>query len=167
MQSLLKDYHPPAVGRAASSPLPGRAGGGLRDRLKLIGAVSGLLVALLVTAWQLFGGPPSPGTLSRQRTVIDSETKELIVDFMISDGGTAPWKNPKTGRNTLYPAEPCLWTRDGKAKINPTWVLLNEYQGQAGETICPDCGRRVVSRNPTPPAKLLVEAAERDAKGGK
>jgi hypothetical protein len=49
-----------------------------------------------------------------------------------------------------WPAELCFWTKDGKAKGEPTPVLLNENLGKSEATFCPDCGRLVVGRNPPP-----------------
>ncbi len=101
-----------------------------------------------------------PGVASRIRAVIDAETGEVLPEFRIRDGTSIPWRNPKTGRDTLYPATECFWTADGKAKLEPTYVLLNEYVGKPGPTYCPECGRVVVPHNPLPPAHLLIEAAQ-------
>lgn len=165
LPSLLDDH--PAAAEPARRPSVGGGIGGSKEKLKLGGALAALVVAGGLLSWQLFGGPPSPAELSRYQTVIDRETGELFEQFRTPKGGRAPYENPKTGRATLVPAEPCYWTKDGKAKLTPTWVLLNEYSGKEGTTLCPDCGRRVVSLNPSPPGKLMVEAAEREAKGGK
>ncbi len=72
---------------------------------------------------------PSLNDLSRQRTAIDSETGKIYENFRVKDGLAWPWKNPDTGQNTLYPPEFCYWTKDGKAKMEPTLVLLNELVG--------------------------------------
>ena len=45
-----------------------------------------------------------------------------------------------------------------KAKLEPTYVLLNKYIGKPGPTICPDCGREVKGHNPLPPPELMEEA---------
>lgn len=125
--------------------------------LATIGAV-GLLV--YVVARHTFLAEADPGDVSRHRLAIDSETGKVIKDFKVEEGRTYPWINPATGKATLYPAEVCMWTKDGKAKLEPTYVLLNELIGKAGPTICPDCGRTVVGHNPMPPANLIREAYE-------
>lgn len=105
----------------------------------------------------------SPDVQSRYRTLVDSETGEVFVDFKVPTGSTFPIKNPKSGKPTLYMGEPCYWTKDGKAKLEPTWVLVKQSIGLPGPTICPDCGRKVVPHNPTPPDELMIEAAQRAA----
>ena len=128
-----------------------------------------IALGFLAMAWVIFsvasGSGADPGRASRHRTMIDSVTLEVFEDYGIREGETIPYKNPKTGERTLYPAEKCYWTRDGKAKLEPTYVLLNETIGKPGPTICPDCGRRVVGHNPMPPLELLQEA-ENAAGGG-
>jgi hypothetical protein len=67
-------------------------------------------------------------------------------------GETLPILSPYSGKNTGMPAEPCYWTKEGKAKADPTWVLLNSEKPvpEPEPTFCPDCGRLVVPRNPPP-----------------
>ena len=127
-------------------------------------SILGIAVAALVVAYQLFGGPPSAATLSRTRDMMCAETGIAFERYSVPDGATFPLPNPKTGRSTLYPAEKCYWTKDGKAKITPTLVLLNEFTGKSGPTICPDCGRKVTPHNAPPPMDLRLEAAEREGK---
>ena len=64
---------------------------------------------------------------------------------------SVPAKAP-SGGNTGYPSEKCYWTKDGKIKTEPTYVLLNIYKNSSEPTFCPDCGRLVVSHNPAPVA---------------
>lgn len=120
------------------------------------GACTLLAVGMLV--YQFTGY--DPGADSRTRTMIDAATGEVFLEYRVSDGTRAPYKHPKTGEHTLYPAESCFWTRDGKAKLEPTYVLVNEYVGKSGPTLCPDCGRKVVPRNPMPPAELIIAASK-------
>ncbi|MFO0836306.1 MAG: hypothetical protein U0638_15165 [Phycisphaerales bacterium] len=130
----------------------------LRKILAMVGASAAVLVfAILLLRSTLFSGPDA-GDLSRRRMVIDTKTGEVIKDFPIPENSTMPWTNPKTGEKTLVQGEGCFWTKDGKAKLEPTYVLLNEMTGKPGPTICPDCGRTVVAHNPLPPAELLREA---------
>ena len=98
---------------------------------------------------------------SQERTLIDTETGEVFVDYRVPDGVAFPLENPNTGSATLMPAEACNWTGDGRAKWEPTWVYVPE-----GETVaCPDCGRDVVGRNPQPPVELMLEALDRQERG--
>jgi hypothetical protein len=103
-------------------------------------------------------GGESPGAASRARVVADALTGEIFHDYPVPDGEGFPWKSPKTGDRTIYPAEACFWTKDGKAKLQPTWVSLKQHAGSSEKTICPDCGREVVFHNPRPPPELLDEA---------
>jgi len=78
-------------------------------------------------------------------------------------GETIPVESPYTHRKTGYPTEKCFWTRDGKRKLKPTYVLLNKYRGKKGPTICPDCGRIVYPHNPTPPPETPLASQPADA----
>ncbi|MCA9279270.1 MAG: hypothetical protein H6815_08215 [Phycisphaeraceae bacterium] len=101
---------------------------------------------------------PSSAAVTSTRLVMDAETGEIFDNFRVPKDQPFPWKNPKTGRNTLYMPEKCYWTPDGKAKNTPDYVLLNKFTGKAGPTLCPVCGKEVREHNPTPPDELLVEA---------
>lgn len=130
----------------------------LKKTLSIVGAVGSLLVLAVLVLRATLLASPDAGDLSRRRMVIDTKTGEIIKDFPIPENSTMPWTNPKTGEKTLVQGEACFWTKDGKAKLEPTYVLLNEMTGKTGPTICPDCGRTVVAHNPLPPAELLREA---------
>jgi len=137
-----------------------RASGATPDRrraLMVAGSILAIIASIAFIAYQIFPSSVSAGAESRRRTLIDAETGEVFEDFPIRDGDRQPWTNPKTGKPSLFPAERCFWTRDGKAKLTPTWVLLNRYANKPGDTICPDCGRRVVPHNPAPPDELFNE----------
>ena len=138
---------------AAAAPL---------DRKKLIlsslAGAGAVIVLLVVIGRMLFFTAATASEVSRVRVAVDSETGEVIEQFHISEGMSYPWTNPKTGKATLYPPESCYWTKDGKAKLDPTYVVLNELTGKPGKTICPDCGREVRVHNPLPPAQLLQAA---------
>lgn len=139
----------------------GHAGGKPRTwaQVKLVGALVCIAVAGVVTYFTL-SGQVDVGAESRRRTLIDSQTLEVFADFPISEGDRFPYENPKTKARTLFPVERCYWTRDGKAKVDPTYVLLNEYADKPGGTTCPDCGKKVVGHNPPPPASLMAQAAK-------
>ncbi|MBL8761122.1 MAG: hypothetical protein JNL50_07450 [Phycisphaerae bacterium] len=130
----------------------------LKKTLSIVGASAAILVLAVVVLRATLLAPPDAGDLSRKRTVVDIKTGEVIKDFPIPENSAMPWPNPKTGENTLVQGEACFWTKEGKAKLEPTYVLLNEMIGKTGPTICPDCGRTVVAHNPLPPADLLREA---------
>lgn len=163
----------PSLVEEPSAPQAGASGAKftLTRHRRLILAGAGALAALAILAYVIGGAVAArrddPGVASRIRVAIDSETGELFRDYRVSEGATLPWKHPKTGRATLYPAATCYWTRDGKAKLEPTYVLLHEDVGKPGPTLCPDCGRVVVPHNPMPPTHLLVEAAEEARTAGK
>lgn len=130
----------------------------LKKTLSIVGASAALLVLAIVVLRSTLLAPPDAGDLSRRRTVVDTKTGEVIENFPIPENSSMPWTNPKTGEKTLIQGEACYWTRDGKAKLEPTYVLLNEMLGKPGPTICPDCGRTVTAHNPLPPADLLRAA---------
>jgi hypothetical protein len=73
-----------------------------------------------------------------------------VFHYDLKIGDTIPVRSPYSGKCTGYPAELCYWTKDGKPKPEPTYVLLNAHVGKPGPTFCPDCGRLVVGLNPTP-----------------
>lgn len=100
-----------------------------------------------------------PADVTKSRRGIDPESGKVFM-IRIVEGESAPWKNPDTGQRTLFPAEACYWTRDGKATLNPTFVFVKAYLGSKEKTYCPDCGREVRTHNPMPPDELMAKAAE-------
>jgi hypothetical protein len=143
------DHAGPASKAGAASVGPSKGSDDRKNKLMGVGAVVAL-VAVAVFIVITFTGGESAASVSESRAVIDSETGELIEKFKLPDGKASPYVNPKTGRNTLYLAEPCFWAKDGTIKEKPTWVLLNQYAGKSGPTICPDCGKPVRAHNPYP-----------------
>ncbi|MFT3685471.1 MAG: hypothetical protein QM783_11170 [Phycisphaerales bacterium] len=103
------------------------------------------------------------GSVSATRVVIDAETGELFESYKVIQGDAFPYVNTKTGKRSLYPAEPCFWTKDGKAKLEPTYVLLNAHKYPEGDkrhnepTLCPDCGHVVTPHNKMPPSNLFPQ----------
>lgn len=79
----------------------------------------------------------------------DGNTERRAIEI----GQTNDFKGP-TGK-PMFPAEVCYWTKDGKPKTDPTFVLLNEYINKPGPTFCPDCDRLVRGLNPAPDPKNL------------
>lgn len=108
-----------------------------------------LLVALGLLGWSILSnfGTSEAASLTGSRTFICTETGKVFTTNL-KEGWTVPVPSPYSGKNTGVPAEQCVWTREGKIKSEPTYVLLNEYVGKTGPTFCPDCGRLVVQRNP-------------------
>lgn len=160
----LMDDHPEATGNTAgsSSDAASNKTAGMRrkERLKLVVAIVAFAAAIGLALWTFTGGPPSIEELTRYKVVVDSKTGEVNERFNFPKDKAPPWRNSSTGEDTLYPAESCFWTKDGKVKLKPTYVLMNEFAGKQGDTICPDCGRKVVFRNPSPPPDMFVKAYE-------
>jgi len=87
--------------------------------------------------------------MSTQRMYMDSKTGQAF-PHTLAMGDATPIDAPSGGK-TGFPAEACFWTKDGKIKTDPTWVLLEEYtKSPATPTFCPDCSHRVVGLNPQP-----------------
>lgn len=139
-----------------------------RETIITVVSVIGVLVGLALVIPTLLGGNELAEATDR-RTLIDTETGEVFVDFKLPTGAEIPFKNPKTGTMTLVQAEKCHWNADGTAKFEPTYVLLNEHKGDPSPTMCPDCGRRVVGHNPLPPDEIWMEVLREEAakRGGK
>jgi len=160
--SLLEDIdHGPAPTRAKSDE---------RSPASVPGWAQALIIvaALGVGGWAVVtmsGGSNSVENSSRTRIAIDADTGEVFSNFRIREGDTIPFTNPDTGEATLWPAEACHWTADGEFKENPTYVLLDEYKGLPGPTMCPDCNRRVVQHNPMPPLDVMTRWAEANPDG--
>jgi hypothetical protein len=116
------------------------------------GTAIGIFVFALVIAFFSIKSNVSndANRISADRMFMDSTTGKPF-EHTLAAGDRIPLKAP-SGGNTGYPAEPCYWTKDGKIKPDPTFVLLNQYKGVSGPTFCPDCGRLVVAHNPPPSA---------------
>jgi hypothetical protein len=88
---------------------------------------------------------------STDRVFIDNETGQTF-RHKIAIGEKSVVMSPFTHRETGVMPEPCYWTKDGKAKSTPTYVLMNSRKAkpEPEPTFCPDCGRLVVGLNPAP-----------------
>lgn len=107
--------------------------------------------------WYTFGrGQDFAVEPFNNRIYICSATLKTF-EHQIQPGEVEPILSPFSGKNTGYLAETCYWTKSGKRKKIPTYVLLNEHIGRTGKTICPDCGREVVGHNPPPPENTPME----------
>lgn len=96
-----------------------------------------------------------------------AETRKTF-QHTLQVGEKNPIESPFTKKRTGFPAEKCYWTKDGKQKLIPTYILLNDFIGVDEPTICPDCGRIVTNHNPAPPLGTPIEdstatAARKDA----
>lgn len=155
LPSLVDERVSPSAQRGGASSKPKSR----RQQWMAVFSVVVLIAAGALIYWQLFTGPPSAEAETRRRDLIDAKSGKFFKDFKIPANSRFPYTNPDTGEATLFPTEKCFWTRDGKAKLTPTHVLLNEYAGRTGDTICPDCGRKVVPHNPMPPPAVMKDAA--------
>ena len=100
--------------------------------------------------------------LSANRAFIDVKTGKPY-RYEVKPGTSIPAPAP-SGGNTGYPAELCYWTKDGKEKKDPTFVLLNTFKGNKEPTFCPDCGRLVVPHNPRPGPDVKVPPIQEEYK---
>jgi hypothetical protein len=132
------------------------------------------LVALIIAVVMIVRtfGHSEAASLSTDRVYIDTETGKTF-NYTIKPGDLSTIKSPYTGKLTGVEAERCYWTKDGKPKKDPTYVLLNERAGKPGPTFCPDCGRLVVPLNPPastigppPPTKAEYEKTHKPGARG-
>jgi hypothetical protein len=86
---------------------------------------------------------------SRSRMFMCSETGKTF-RYEVKEGEPFPVMSPFSGKKTGYTPEECWWTKDGKIRTEPYYVLLNEVTHKPGPTFCPDCGRLVIAHNPHP-----------------
>jgi len=134
-----------------------------------IGVVGiGLLVGFFSLRRNL--GSTEAAYLSTDRVFIDTENGKTF-SHTLKVGDMIPIKSPYSGKNTGVEAEKCYWTKDGKTKNDPTYVLLNSRKGGSEPTFCPDCGRLVVPLNPNavvgappPPTKAEYEKSPKRKK---
>jgi hypothetical protein len=113
-----------------------------------------VIIALGACGWSIW-------TNVRTDPAITSAESPLFIDaqngktfhMTLKEGMHIPVVSPYSGKETGYIAELCYWTKDGKAKKDPTPVLLNELIGKPGPTFCPECGRLVVRHNPMPDSR--------------
>lgn len=97
---------------------------------------------------------------------ICSETRETF-QHKPQVGETIPILSPFSKKKTGYPAEKCYWTKDGKQKLIPTYILMNEHLGIKKPTICPYCGRLVEFHNKLPPPGTPFATNEDNAIAGR
>ncbi|RYG86344.1 hypothetical protein EON77_03950 [bacterium] len=133
----------------------------LREFLKSTGGtIAGVVVTLVAVAAAAMSlksslGQSEAAAMANNKPFVDAETLKGFT-YVPKLGDTIPVASPFTGKRTGYPAELCFWTKDGKEKAEPTYVLMNQAVGKSGPTFCPDCGRLVTLYNqrPGPTAKV-------------
>lgn len=134
---------------------------------KVLGMLALTVVSLSVLGyvlWSSYNNVANTAIRSAFLTTMkDSETGEVFKQVDIRLEKNIPFTNPKTKTKTLYPAEECYWTKEGKAKLEPDYVILNERLGKPGRTICPVCGRTVTRSNSRPPDALMQQAWDAQA----
>ncbi|MBX3097869.1 MAG: hypothetical protein KF812_13530 [Fimbriimonadaceae bacterium] len=154
--NLMEDLEQPAAKKreASGSKISGKA----------IFSIAASVISVIVLSfaiWSMYSNYMNdPRRAAWTPTLKDVETGEVFEQFSVARGSNMPYRNPKTGKNNLYPVEACYWTKEGKAKMTPTYVILNSTLGKPGKTTCPDCGRTVVMYNPRPPEALMKAAWE-------
>ena len=150
---------PPASTDLAAPPSPLSGGLGVVVALVLLSTAAYLTYRTLYTAEQVPLDPPPIMYICAETLKTFQHTPPV--------GEMNPIESPYTKKNTAYPAEKCYWTADGRQKLIPTYILLNEHIGVDKATICPDCKRLVTHHNPTPPLGTpIVDSAEMSSRKG-
>lgn len=148
--------NPPDATAAAASRGPLSGAFGIVVFIVLFGTAGYLSYRSLTTA-------PVPVPDPIMVTFLCLETNKSF-EYLMHEGEKWPVLSPFTNKKTGYPVEECYWTRDGKRKETPTFVVLNETLNKPGDTICPECGRLVVGHNPLPPESVPLETTTAPAK---
>jgi hypothetical protein len=120
----------------------------MTDQQKRIGSIVLAVVTigtLVVVFWRNYGSEEIP---ANSRTLMDSETGEFV-KVRTEDLKPYPMLNPKTGKNTLFRTEVCLWG-DECRKRGGTHVIMNTLMGKPEPTYCPVCKHVVRFHNPVP-----------------
>lgn len=128
----------------------------LTQQNKLIAAFALFSLTGAVIIIQLFLRGADAADFANTIVCVDAETGKVVEGVTPPEGKMMPWQ--AKGYKALYRSEACYYMRDGKVKSKPTYVLVNELIGKNEPTICPDCGRKVVLRNPAPRIELIEEA---------
>lgn len=123
----------------------------LRQPLGATLGIAATLVCIAAGVWTVWHAlKPSPAIAASTKGLYICAQTGKAFSITITPGITVPVQSPYSGTKTGYPAELCLWTRDGQIRSEGVPVLLNVFIGKRGPTFCPDCGRLVRSRNPRP-----------------
>lgn len=127
-----------------------------RQRILLGVALVILLVAVLLSWRAVRSGPNT--RIASDRAFMCAKCGKVF-EHTIKVGEIEPIECESCGEKAAWIPEQCYWTKDGKAKREPTYVILKQHMGIDEKTFCPDCGREVVGHNRRPPKKLMDEAA--------
>lgn len=125
-------------------------------------AVTALIAAGVILYYQV--GGPDVARQASDRVYIDIATGKTFT-YTIKEGDMEPIKAPSGGL-TGYRAETCYWGKDADGrwiiKDEPTYVVWKKRidPETTEETLCPDCGRRVVGHNPKPRQEDIDRANE-------
>ena len=132
---------------------------------KKVAVVLAVLAGLLMI-WTLKNqfGASEVSKLTTDRVFIDADNGKPF-NYTVKIGEDEPVVSPFTGKNSGYEAEKCYWTKEGKSKDEPTYVLLNARIKKPGPTYCPDCGRLVVAHNPGPEVGMSPPPTASESKG--
>ncbi len=142
---------PNASATPPQPPSQKKSGGTLSGSLGVIVFVA-LFSAAGYLTWNALNVAPPAEPDPPPTTYFCIETKKPF-EHVVKLGEHIPVHSPHSRKNTGYPTERCYWTKDGRQKPLPTYVVLNEYLGKPDEpTICPDCGRVVTHGFKLPPA---------------
>ena len=126
------------------------------------GVVLVVALVMIVLSFRANFGRTDAASIAGTRMYIDASNGKTF-EHRLELGEITPIKAP-SGQQSGYPAEACYWTKDGKPKQDPTWVLLNIYAKKPGPTFCQDCGRLVVGRNPPPTSSATPPPTASDYK---
>lgn len=137
-------------------------GGGIFSGWLGVAVVFILLSIAGYTTYDTFTTAPAVAPAEQETDFICAKTLQHF-RHRRQPGERYPVFSPASKEYTGYPAEKCYWTRDGSVKLEPSYVLLNEYIGKKGPTICPDCGRLVEPHNPMPPGERFKAVLARSA----
>ncbi len=129
----------------------------MNEAVKHYGSIGAGILVIVLIVWSVWGAISGDDVAKAANTIthICAETGETFDIELKPDMPGVPRPNPKTGRNTLYPAEICYWNECGPKGGTP--VLMNTYAGREEPTYCPVCGHIVRFRNPRPPSSQAPE----------
>ncbi|MEA2735775.1 MAG: hypothetical protein QOE14_2226 [Humisphaera sp.] len=134
------------------------------------GRVAAILIIAIGVGFMFFSvrnfARSEGSALTNERPYICAETGKTFT-YKVKLGDTFPVESPYSGKRTGYHAEACFWTKDGKIKREPTYVLLNKYANKTGPTFCPDCGRLVREMNDPPMEGATPPPTEEEMKTAK
>ncbi len=127
-----------------------------RQRILLAAALV-VLIGAILWGWRVWSSAGPDTRIASDRVFVCVDCGRVFW-HTLTLGEAEPLTCRGCGKKTAWMAEACYWTKDGKAKLEPTYVILKQRMGIDEKTYCPDCGREVVGHNPRPPKELMDEA---------